>query len=178
MGSNVRIFRSDVIYQLREMFEEYMEEVKEQRRAENTDKVVFPVELEILKDHIYRTKKPIVLGCRVKRGSLRIGTPIVSKQLAGGRPAPVPIGTVESIEVEKKEQTVAKPGDEVCVRFESGSVGHVITYGRHFDHKNLLVSELSRGSLDKLKELYVDEIKDDRQMITLIHELKRYFDII
>merc|ERR1711920_349679 len=177
--SKVTIFRSDVIYRLQQQFEEFLEDQLEKRKLENADEVVFPVEMEILPKYIIRSKKPVVLGCRILRGMLRIGTPIVSMMHdSNGKPAPFHVGTVDSIEKEQKELEKGNVGDEVAVRFNSGASDVVVTYGRHFDYKDKLVSAITRGSLDKLKDLHADEIKEDQDCIKLIHLLKKYFDII
>merc|ERR1719495_2120160 len=99
---NVRIFKSEIIYHLKEQFEDYMEEVHD-TNVEKSD-VVWPCELEILPDFIIRKTNPIILGCRVLRGSLRMGTPLTWQRLdAHGRPDPLHIGTVDSIQEEKKD---------------------------------------------------------------------------
>jgi len=178
-ASRVTIFQSDVIYRLQLQFQEYLEDMLEQRKLENADEVVFPVEMEILPKYIIHAKKPVVLGCRILRGMLRIGTPVISMQHdSNGRPAPFLVGKVDSIQKEQKDIEKGDVGDEVAVRFNSGASDVVVTYGRHFDHKDKLVSAITRGSLDKLKDLHADEIKDDQDCIKLIHLLKNYFDII
>jgi len=177
--SKVTIFQSDVIYRLQQQFEEYLADQLEKRKLENADEVVFPVEMEILPKYIIRSKKPVVLGCRILRGMLRIGTPIVSMMHdSNGKPAPFHVGTVDSIEKEQKDLEKGDVGEEVAVRFNSAASDVVVTYGRHFDHKDKLVSAITRGSLDKLKDLHADEIKEDQDCIKLIHLLKKYFDII
>jgi len=177
--SKVTIFQSDVIYRLQMDFEEFLADQLEKRKLENADEVVFPVEMEILPKYIIRSKKPVVLGCKILRGMLRIGTPIISMQHnSEGKPAPFHVGTVDSIQKEQKDIEKGDVGDEVAVRFNSGASDVVVTYGRHFDHKDKLVSVITRGSLDKLKDLHADEIKEDKDCIKLIHLLKNYFDII
>jgi translation initiation factor 5B len=53
-----------------------LDEIEEQKRAAAAEDAVFPVQLEILPEHIFNNKDPIVMGCRVIRGTLRPGTPI------------------------------------------------------------------------------------------------------
>jgi translation initiation factor 5B len=54
-----------------------MQQIKNQHRAEAADDAVFPVVLEILPNCIFHVRDPIVLGCVVKDGILKIGTPLV-----------------------------------------------------------------------------------------------------
>jgi translation initiation factor 5B len=47
-------------------------------------------------------------------------------------------------------------------------------YGRHFDHKDELVSRMTRQSIDMLKENFRDELsKDDWRLVI---ELKKKFE--
>jgi len=83
----VRLFTADIIYHLFDALTKYMAEVKAARRAEAANTAVFPVVLEILPEHIYRQKNPILIGCKIKDGILKLGTPlcVVDKQV---RPPP------------------------------------------------------------------------------------------
>ena len=48
-------------------------------------------------------------------------------------------------------------------------------YGRHFDHKDVLVSHITRQSIDMLKENFRDELsKDDWRLVV---ELKKKFEL-
>lgn len=67
----VKIFEADIIYHLEDDFNGYMEEVQEAKRAAAAEDAVFPVELQILPDHIFNTKNPIIMGCRVISGEKR-----------------------------------------------------------------------------------------------------------
>ena len=65
------------------------------------------------------------------------------------------IGTVASVEINRKAVDVARAGAEVCLKI----VGEPnIMVGRHFDLKNKIVSRLTRSSIDCLKEHFRDEL--------------------
>jgi translation initiation factor 5B len=53
-----------------------MKAIEEEKMAKASEEVVFPVIMQILSQHIIRKSDPIILGCKVKNGILRIGTPI------------------------------------------------------------------------------------------------------
>ena len=64
----VRIFTADIIYHLFDAFTAYMDEINGSRRQAAKSKAVFPCVLEILPQHIFNKKDPIVMGVLVKRG--------------------------------------------------------------------------------------------------------------
>uniref|UniRef100_K3WAS5 Eukaryotic translation initiation factor 5B n=1 Tax=Globisporangium ultimum (strain ATCC 200006 / CBS 805.95 / DAOM BR144) TaxID=431595 RepID=K3WAS5_GLOUD len=164
----VRIFTADIIYHLFDHFTAYMDNFREARREEFADVAVFPCVLKILPNCVFNKKDPIILGVDVEEGILKVGTPLVVPS-AGG----VLVGKVGSIEREHKEVDRAKKGASVAVRIDNeGS----ITYGRQFDHKNKLVSKLTRASIDALKENFRNDLqKEDWQLVI---RLKKVFDII
>jgi hypothetical protein len=54
----------------------YLEQIKEKRRAESKDVAVFPCVLDILGQHIFNKKNPIIMGVKVHEGILQPGTPL------------------------------------------------------------------------------------------------------
>ncbi|KAF1795681.1 Elongation factor Tu-type domain [Phytophthora cactorum] len=164
----VRIFTADIIYHLFDQFTAYMDNFRMARREEFEEVAVFPCVLKILPNCVFNKKDPIILGVDVEEGILKIGTPLVVPSAGGFL-----VGKVGSIEREHKEVDRAKKGASVAVRIDNeGSV----MYGRHFDHKNKLVSRLTRQSIDALKENFREDLqKEDWQLVI---KLKKVFDII
>jgi translation initiation factor 5B len=72
----VKIFAADIIYHLFDQMTAHMKKIKDERRAAAADTIVFPCVLELLEDHIYNKKDPIVVGVRVKEGVVKLGTPL------------------------------------------------------------------------------------------------------
>jgi translation initiation factor 5B len=127
--------------------------------------------LEVLPQHVYRQKDPILVGCIVKEGIARVGTPLcvpVKNQLL--------IGRIIGIQHDYKDVNEAKKGLEVCVKIEQpkNAVPQVV-YGRHFDHTHELVSQLSRKSIDLLKANFKDDLTETDWK--LVVRLKKVFNI-
>ena len=81
-----------------------------------------------------------------------------------------------SIEINHKQIESARKGQEVCIKIEHCSSDGPKLYGRHFDHTDLLVSKITRESIDACKEYFRDDlIKTDWQLMI---ELKKIFEII
>merc|ERR1712080_399141 len=157
--SNVQIFTADIIYHLFTKCTEYMEELRKKRREETADTAVFPVILEIMPQHIFNVKDPIILGVRVVDGILRLGTPLCVPDANGydGK-NPLMIGKVTRIEWNNEEKEMANKSEEVAIRIEHDLN---LTYGRQFSEKKRADSRLPRDSIDKLKANFKDDLKDD-----------------
>lgn len=79
-----------------------------------------------------------------------------------------------SIEREHKQVPVCKKGQpSVAVKIEMG--GHQPTYGRQLEEPDLLYSQISRASINCLKEFYRKDVSLDEW--NLIVKLKPMFDV-
>ncbi|XP_075772977.1 eukaryotic translation initiation factor 5B [Pelodiscus sinensis] len=167
----VRIFSAEIIYHLFDAFTKYRQDYKKQKQEEFKHIAVFPCKMKILPQFIFNSRDPIVMGVTVEAGQVKQGTLICvpSKNF-------VEIGIVTSIEVNHKQVDVAKKGQEVCVKIEPIPGESPKMYGRHFEATDILVSKISRQSIDALKDWFRDEMqKSDWQLIV---ELKKVFEII
>lgn len=166
----VTIFTADIIYHLQDKFTKYMEKFRESQKTETRKVAVFPVVLQIDKQHIFRKQDPIIVGCQVVGGQLRVGTPLCVPDKDN-----MVIGHVAGIEINKKGVPKARRGDTVCVKIEQTTAQNHIMYGRHFDHTSQLYSKISRESIDTLKEHFKDEmIKEDWELVI---GMKKVFSI-
>lgn len=64
---NVRIFTADIIYHLFDQFTSYMARLREERKKQAQEVVMFPVMLKILPQYIFNKKDPIVIGVEVSQ---------------------------------------------------------------------------------------------------------------
>ncbi|OEH78216.1 translation initiation factor IF-2 [Cyclospora cayetanensis] len=162
----VRIFTAEIIYHLFDAFTAYIDGVRREKKKEVGQEAVFPCILTVLPQYIFNKKDPIVLGVLVDEGILKVGTPLCVPE------KDLRIGTVASVEHNRKPVDSATTGMEVCIKI----VGEPnVMAGRHFEAKNKLVSRLTRNSIDCLKEHFRDELSkaDWRTVITI----KKLLDI-
>ena len=87
------------------------------------------------------------------------------------------MGVVSSIQNNHKDvENGARRGQEVCIKIDHVGGEAPKLYGRHFDHTDLLVSRITRESIDAVKEYFRDEMtKADWQLMI---ELKNTFQIL
>lgn len=167
----VKIFQADIIYHLFDKFMAYREELKQKKRDEFKSIAVFPCKLKILPQFIFNSRDPIVMGVMVENGIVKEGTPICvpSKDF-------VDIGIVTSIECNHKQIESARKGQEICVKIEPIPGESPKMFGRHFDADDMLVSKITRQSIDACKNYFRDDlIKADW---ALMLELKKTFEIL
>uniref|UniRef100_A0A671NE49 Eukaryotic translation initiation factor 5B n=1 Tax=Sinocyclocheilus anshuiensis TaxID=1608454 RepID=A0A671NE49_9TELE len=167
----VHVFSAEIIYHLFDAFTKYREDYKKQKQDEFKHIAVFPCKLRILPQFIFNSRDPIVMGITVDAGVLRTGTPVCVPSKGF-----VDIGIVTGIEINHKSVESAKKGQEICVKIEPIPGESPKMYGRHFEAVDIIVSKITRQSIDALKNWFRDEMqKSDWQ---LIMELKKTFEII
>ncbi|CAO1613768.1 unnamed protein product [Jaminaea pallidilutea] len=144
----VRLFRADIIYHLFDAFTKYNAEVVEAKKKEAAPTAVWPVRLKILA--CFARRDPIILGAELLDNvDLRVGTPLC---VLKGKET-IDLGRVTSLEVNHKPMQVVnkrEAGAGVAVKIESNSDQKA--FGRHFDDTDIVVSKISRSSIDALKE--------------------------
>ncbi|XP_017783938.1 PREDICTED: eukaryotic translation initiation factor 5B [Nicrophorus vespilloides] len=169
--SGVKIFQADIIYHLFDKFMSYREELKQKKREEFKHIAVFPCKLKILPQFIFNSRDPIVMGVMIEAGIVKEGTPICvpSKEF-------VELGFVTSIENNHKNVETARKGMEVCIKIEPIPGESPKMFGRHFDETDMLVSKISRQSIDACKDYFRDDLVKTDWL--LMQELKKTFQIL
>lgn len=166
----VKIFQAEIIYHLFDKFTAHIEDVKKKQREQFKSIAVFPCKLRILPNCIFNKRDPIVIGVEIIAGKLKQDTPIwvVGKDII--------IGNVTSIQSNHVEKEMAKVGEEVCIKIENTSSDAPKMIGRHFDETDMLISHISRESIDACKNYFRDDLEKSDWQLTV--ELKKVLQII
>ncbi|XP_069194728.1 eukaryotic translation initiation factor 5B isoform X2 [Procambarus clarkii] len=167
----VKIFSEETIYHLGDRYVEYIKDYKKKKQDEFKNVAVFPCRLKIIPTAIFNKRDPIVLGVTVDQGILQTGTPLCvpSKEF-------VEIGIVTSLEFDHKSVDKAKKGVDVCIKIEPVPGHTPKLFGRHFEAEDILVSKISRESINACKDHFRDDLsKTDWKLMA---ELKKEFEIL
>lgn len=102
----VKVIMKDVIYHLTDAFKEYCDEVLIKRKLEEGKGANFPCKLQTLA--FFNKKAPLVIGARVRKGQVRIGSilcinPEIKKSPKG---EVIILGTVVSMEIGSEHKKV------------------------------------------------------------------------
>ena len=169
----IKIFTADIIYHLFDDFTKHMKELAERKKEESKLLAVFPCVLKPVA--VFNKKDPIVLGVDVTDGVLKHLTPIaaVKNNSVTNVKEIIHLGRVTSIERDHKQVPLCKRGQpSVAVKIEGSNQP---LYGRQLEEKDTLYSEVSRQSIDVLKEFYRDEVTKEEWGV--VKKLKPLFDI-
>lgn len=163
----IKIISSDVIYKLFDEYKKYVLELEDIERNDNIDDTIWPCALKIYPEFIFNNKNPIILGIKVLDGELRKNIPLI---VVGPN---LKIGIVNNIKINDNDVDKCIKGQDASISIVP--INDVFMYGRHFTHENVLISELTRKSINSLKKYYPE---DTLKYINLIKQIKVQLDII
>ncbi|XBI13010.1 hypothetical protein VPH35_139805 [Triticum aestivum] len=177
--SGLKIITADTVYRLVNIYTEHIKGLKEAKKMQFAAEAVFPCTLKILPNRVYHSKDPIVCDVEVVEGVVKVGTPICVFTPSKDKSKNIivhSLGRISSMQTSNGNQIFSARNGVVAIKISGDSPQEKSrSYGRHFDSSNELVSEISRRSIDVLKECYRDEMSAENwQHIT---RLKLQFKI-
>ncbi|MDS0299869.1 translation initiation factor IF-2 [Halogeometricum sp. S1BR25-6] len=144
-GAEVRLFSDDVIYQLVEEYEEFVEERQRAQQETVLDKIIRPCRFRILEDHVFRQSGPAVVGVEVLSGTLKNNTNVAKWE--GSKPTRV--GQLSGIQEQGEDVSEVRAGNRVSIAIDGPTVGRQIEEGDELwtelpeKHAKILEQELS-----------------------------------
>ena len=153
-ANKINIFKDATIYRLFNQYKDFQLKVYNERKEKARIETVFPCVLKIIESNIFNKKNPLVIGVDVLEGNLHIGTPLIIL------PSRTYIGKVVSIQSNRKDVQIGKQGQSICVKIDNESNPNIM-YGRHFTFTDILYSNLTRKSVDILKEYFKKDLSKD-----------------
>ena len=174
----IKLFTADIIYHLFDSFMAYSAEIMENKKKDAAGTAIWPCRLRTIA--AFAKRDPIILGCDILDGTLRIGTPlcVVKTDSTTRKKEIVPLGRVTSLEINHKPRDVVLKKDVgagVAVRIDPDPNEAPKMFGRHLDEKDEIYSLISRNSIDALKEHFWEGITIEEKR--LIKNLKALLDI-
>ncbi|MCD6542725.1 MAG: translation initiation factor IF-2 [Thermoplasmata archaeon] len=156
---DVEVIREDVIYTLMERYEEWVYKKREEIERAKREAIPRPGMIKFLPGYVFRVSKPAIIGVRVLAGRIKPGMKLIKED---GKV----VGTIKSIQSEKKSLSEAIQGQEVAISIEGPTVG------RQIKEEDILYTDLPEGVVRKLKEMK-DLTYDEREVLNKIIEIKR-----
>jgi translation initiation factor 5B len=153
-AGNLELFEADIIYELLDNYDDWVEERTAELEEDRRDQIVHPGKFKVLPDHTFRMSKPAIVGVRVLAGRIRPGQRIL---LNDGRV----VGPIKSIREEDKSLDEAKAGDEVAIALAGVTAGRQVEEGGTY-HVNLPEGDASilrsEGGLNPNELDVLDEV--------------------
>ncbi|WP_313693864.1 translation initiation factor IF-2 [Halorarum halobium] len=154
--SEVKLFTDDVIYQLVEEYEEYVDELERAQQETVLDRIVRPARFRILEDHTFRQNDPAVVGVEVVSGTVQNNRHVA--KFEGNDPKRV--GQLSGIQHQGDDVDEARAGERVSIAIDGPTVGRQIEEGDELwielpeKHAKILEQELSEDiPADELEAL-------------------------
>lgn len=122
---DVEVFQSDVIYQLVEDYQEFVEEREKAQQEAILENITRPARFRILDDHVFRQSDPAVVGVEILSGTLRTNAGVAlfdDNKLDR-------VGQVKGIQDQGEDIDEARYGDQVAVAIDGPTVGRQIKEG-------------------------------------------------
>ncbi len=146
----IPIFQEVVIYRLIEDFGSYLEELKRKEEEKVLSVAVFPAEILVLPEFIFRRSDPAIVGVEVLRGKIRPRYPLINEN--GKR-----VGTILDIQYEGNRILEATAGQRVAISIKGGIVGRNVKEGKK------LYTEVSEFEDEKARSIYFSKMDEDEK---------------
>lgn len=150
LSRGVAIFEDVIIYTLIEKFKSYLEDLRRKEEERVLSHAVFPAEILVLPNFVFRRSDPAIVGVEVLSGSIRPGYPLISE--SGRR-----IGIILDIQHEGNRIPEAKKGQRVAVSIRGGVVGRNVKEGK------TLYTEVSEFEDERSREIYFGKMSDEEK---------------
>ncbi|MFC4989524.1 translation initiation factor IF-2 [Saliphagus infecundisoli] len=164
---DVRLFTDDVIYQLIEGYERFVEERERAQQDTVLESITRPARFRILPDHVFRQNDPAVVGVEVGSGTIR--TNAVVAAFEGNETDRV--GQIKGIQEQGEDVEEARAGERVSVAIDGPTVG------RDIEEDDELWIELPEKHAKILEQELADEIPaDELEALNMYLERRRKRD--
>jgi translation initiation factor 5B len=166
-SADVTLFTNDVIYQLIEDYETYVEQRKRAQQETVLDKVVRPARFRLLPDHTFRQNDPAVVGVEVLAGTLQNNRNVGAFE---GNEFDR-LGTLSGIQKQGDDVDEARAGERVSIAIDGPTVGRDIEEG------DTLWSEVPEKHAKILEQELKSEITgDEREALAAYLDTRRKRD--
>jgi translation initiation factor 5B len=155
---DIELITDDVVYNLIDEYEAYLERRRRERQEEARAEIAFPGKFTFLQDHSFRMRKPAILGVRVLKGRVRGGQRVLRED---GRV----VGRIKSIREDDNPVTEAEQGAEVAIAVED------VQIGRQMDEGEIYYVDIPEGDFQQLSDY--DLTVDEQEVMQEVAEIKR-----
>ncbi len=121
-GSEIKLFKNDVIYKLIEDYKKWVVEQKALLEKKRYETIIKPGRFIILPDCTFRQSKPAVVGVRVMGGIIKTGLEVMKEDGSI-------VGRIKGIQEHNENIREATSGKEVAMAIDGPTVGRQIKEG-------------------------------------------------
>ncbi|WP_221290634.1 translation initiation factor IF-2 [Stygiolobus caldivivus] len=163
--NKIKIVYDEIIYQLIDDIEKYINEVRESEKRRTLDSLILPGKFRILPGYVFRRSDPAIVGVEVLGGIIRPKFPLIKKD---GKK----VGEIQQIQDNKKTVDKATKGMEVAVSIKGN-----IMVGRQIEEGDIIYTDVPKEDLEILLTKYKESVTDDmKEVIKEIINIKKGSD--
>ena len=162
LNTGVKLFSNQVVYRLIEEYQEWVDEAKRAKDADQRLEMPFPAKCMVMPNCVFHATKPAIVGVRVLAGKVRANLRLIKKD---GSDA----GKVRSLRDGEEVLKDASQGDEVAMAIDG------VTVGRQIDVEDVIYVELMESTIKEL-QTKADLNEDEKMTLEEYLEIKRKSD--
>ncbi|HEX3013019.1 MAG TPA: translation initiation factor IF-2 [Methanobacterium sp.] len=160
-ATDIKLFSSNVIYQLIEDYDEWIKAAEERKKKAWLDAIIKPAKIRIIPKLIFRNSKPAIAGIEVLSGTIKQDHNLIRGD--GAR-----VGKVEGMQDKGKNLKSASKGQKVAMSIKDA------IFGKDFDEGDVLYVDIPENHYKILvSELKNKLTEDEFETLNEIVDIKR-----
>ncbi len=163
-NSDVKLFKGDVIYQIIEDYEEWIEEMEQAKKKAFYSAIIKPAKFMSLPKLVFRQSKPAIIGIESISGTIKQGQTLINKNGEY-------VGVIASMEDKGETLPDISRGQRVAMAIKDAIVG------KHFDEGDELYVDIPEKHYKFIEREFKDKLTEDEyETLYEFLEIKRKQD--
>lgn len=155
-ASDIKLFSANVIYQLTEDYQEWIDEAEEKKKKAYLDAIIKPAKIRIIPKLIFRNSKPAIAGIEVLSGTVKQDYGLIRGD--GSR-----VGKVEGMQDKGENLKSASRGKKVAMSIKDA------IFGKNFDEGDVLYVDIPENHYKILDSELKNKLSEDEY--ETLHEI-------
>ena len=162
--SDVKLFKGDVIYQIIEDYEAWIDEMEQAKKKAFYDAIIKPAKFMSLPKLVFRQSKPAIIGIESISGTIKQGQTLINKNGEY-------VGVIASMEDKGETLPDISRGQRVAMAIKDAIVG------KHFDEGDELYVDIPEKHYKFIEREFKDKLTEDEfETLYEFLEIKRKQD--
>ena len=163
-NSGVKLFQGDVIYQIIEDYESWIDEMEKAKKKAFYDAIIKPAKFMALPKLVFRQSKPAIVGIESISGTIKQGQTLINKNGEY-------VGVIASMEDKGETLPDISRGQRVAMAIKDAVVG------KHFDEGDELYVDIPEKHYKFIEREFKDKLTEDEfETLYEFVEIKRKQD--
>jgi translation initiation factor 5B len=163
-NSDVKLFQGDVIYQIIEDYEAWIDEMEQAKKKAFYDAIIKPAKFMVLPKLVFRQSKPAIVGIEGISGTVKQGQTLINKNGEY-------VGTIASMEDKGETLPSISRGQRVAMAIKDAVVG------KHFDEGDELYVDVPEKHYKFIEREFKGKLTEDEfETLYEFLEIKRKQD--